>query len=163
MFRALGVSASLHRFESSLTSGARGDPHRMTLYGQSSGAWATLFYGYANPENPIVSGLIASSVGTVEAYPTNVTRFHNLAQLVGCANLTNVQELACMQSIPAVDLQAKMLSSNWDPNPGPIQPVADGVTVFANMTDRLARGLVARIVSSLLDHYVPSFAMSGYM
>lgn len=119
----------------------------MTLYGQSAGAGATLFYGYANPDKPIVGGLIASSGSTAETYPTDATGFHNLAQIVGCANLTDAEELACMQGLDAAELQAKMIASNSDPDRGAFRPIADGVTVFANMTDRLERGLVAKIVS----------------
>jgi carboxylesterase type B len=129
----------------------------MVLYGQSAGATAVLSQAYAYPKNPIVRGFIASSAGISTITPTNTTLFHDLAQTAGCANLTATEELACMQQIDAVELQQKVNAANTDPNRGLFRPIADGVTLFANLTERLEKGLVAKLVS----HFVSRFSPGG--
>ncbi|KAK5659085.1 hypothetical protein OQA88_1174 [Cercophora sp. LCS_1] len=131
--------------KTTLTDSGKGDPRRMVLYGQSAGAVAALTYGYAYPQQPIVGGIIASSSGTSATYPTNSSNFHNVAQVAGCANLTATEELACMQNIDALELQQKVVAANPDPTRGLFRPLADNITVFANMTDRLEKGLVAKL------------------
>jgi len=113
----------------------------MVLYGQSAGAGAVLSYQYANPEKPIVGGIIAASSGTAATNPTESPSFHDLAQrFPACANLTSPEELKCMQSIDALELQKAVISSGLG-----FRPIADGVTSFANMTERLEKGLVAKV------------------
>ncbi len=119
----------------------------MILYGQSAGAVAALSYAYAYPKKPIIGGIIASSSGTSATYPSNSSNFHNVAQTAGCANLTAAEELACMQGLDAVFLQQKVIEANPDPNRGLFRPLADEVTVFANMTERMEKGQVAKVVS----------------
>lgn len=118
----------------------------MVLYGQSAGAGIVLMYSYANIHNPIVRGFIASSSGTPITNPTSSSNFHNVAQNAGCANLTNAVELACMQRLDALVLQEKVNEANTDPNRGLFRPIADNVTTFTNLTDRLEKGLVAKLV-----------------
>jgi carboxylesterase type B len=127
----------------------------MVLYGQSAGSTAVLTYAYAYPEKPIVRGFIASSAGIPTTSPTNSSLFHDLAQTAGCANLTETAELACMQKIDALVLQQKANEANTDPNRGAFRPIADNITVFANITDRLEKGLVAKLVS----FFTPSFCI----
>src|SRR5690348_5269064 len=118
----------------------------MILYGQSAGAGIVLMYSYANPQRPIVRGFIASSSGTPVTNPTNSSNFHNVAQIAGCANLTATAELACMQKVDAVVLQQKVNQINTDPWRGLFRPIADNVTTFTNLTERLEKGLVAKLV-----------------
>ena len=118
----------------------------MILYGQSSGAGIVLMYSYANPQNPIVRGFIATSSGTPITNPTTSSNFHNVAQNTGCANLTDAAELACMQNLDALVLQDKVNEANTDPNRGLFRPIADNITTFTNLTDRLEKGLVAKLV-----------------
>lgn len=118
----------------------------MILYGQSAGANAVLAYTYAHPTDPIIGGVIASSSGSAATYPTNSSNFHNVAQVAGCANLTETEELACMQKLDALELQKRAVEANPDPNRGLFRPLADGVSLFANMTERLEKGLVAKVV-----------------
>ncbi|KAH6649548.1 Alpha/Beta hydrolase protein [Chaetomium tenue] len=124
--------------------GFGGDPNRMVLYGQSAGSTAVLSQAYAYPEKPIVRGFIASSAGIGATNPTNTTLFHDLAQTAGCANLTEAAELKCMQKVDAPALQKKVNQANTDPNRGVFRPIADGVSLFANLTERLEKGLVAK-------------------
>ncbi|KAK4120629.1 alpha/beta-hydrolase [Parathielavia appendiculata] len=113
--------------------GFGGDPNRMILYGQSAGATAVLTQAYAYPEKPIVRGFIASSL------------FHDMAQTAGCTNLTATAELECMQGIDALVLQQKVTQASPDPNRGLFRPIADNITVFANTTERLEKGMVAKL------------------
>lgn len=118
----------------------------MVLYGQSAGSSAALTYLYAYPQEPIVGGVIASSAGTSATYPTNSSSFYNVAQVAGCANLTETEELACMQNLDAVELQQITIEANAEPIRASFRPIADGITAFANMTERLEKGLVAKLV-----------------
>jgi len=118
----------------------------MVLWGQSAGANAVLAYTYAHPTDTIVSGVIASSSGVSTTYPTNSSSFHDVAQTAGCANLTDTEELACMQKLDALELQKKTVAISPD-NRGSFLPLADGVSLFANMTERWEKGFVAKVVS----------------
>jgi carboxylesterase type B len=129
----------------------------MVLYGQSAGAESVMMYGYAHPHDPIVKGLIASSGSIKPTYPTTNSSFHDLAQVVGCANLTSTEELACMQEVDALVLKKyiERIQPETHVFQGQFRPIADGVTVFANNTERLEKGLVAKVV-----RLVTSFSLS---
>ncbi|KAK4224257.1 acetylcholinesterase [Podospora fimiseda] len=122
-----------------------GDPNRMILYGQSSGNDMILRYSYAHPKNPIVKGFIGTSGGTPVINPTSSPNFHNAAQVVGCANLTATEELICMQNVDPSLLQNAVDVINPDPNRGLFRPIADNITTFTNLTERLEKGLVAKL------------------
>jgi hypothetical protein len=119
----------------------------MILYGQSAGSGIVLMYSYANPQKPIVRGFIGTSSGTPLTNPTNSSNFHTVAQKTGCANLTATAELACMQNVDAQVLQRTVDEVNSDPQRGLFRPIADNVTCFTNLTERLDKGLVAKLVS----------------
>lgn len=120
--------------------GFGGDPERMVLYGQSAGAGAVFSYAYSYPSDPIVSGFIASSGGASTSNPTDTNpAFHSMAQDVGCANLTGAAELACMQRVDPLVLRGAVVSAGAS-----FRPIVDNVTMFANLTDRLEKGLVAK-------------------
>jgi len=121
----------------------------MVLYGQSAGANAVLTYSYAYPEKPIVAGFIASSGGTSGTNPATNGAFAKLAAQVGCGNLTAAAELACMQGVDAFVLQDRIQrSSSGLLDLGGFSAVVDNITVFANLIDRIQKGLVAKGVSS---------------
>ena len=134
----------------------------MILYGQSAGANIVLMYSYANPTNPIVRGLIATSNGTPLTNPTNSSNFHNAAQRAGCANLTATAELECMQKVDAQVLQRTVDAINPDPQRGLFRPIADNVTCFTNLTERLDKGLVAKLVSGTPYLLVEAVVGSAY-
>jgi hypothetical protein len=122
----------------------------MILYGQSSGNNMVLMYSYAHPKNPIVSGFIGTSGGTPLTNPTTSPNFHNVAQVAGCANLTATAELTCMQNVDALALQQAVDTINTDPNRGLFRPIADNITTFTNLTERIEKGLVAKWVSRIV-------------
>lgn len=119
----------------------------MIIYGQSAGGEAVSSFQYSHHEDPIVKGIIASSGSTQPTYPTTNTAFHDLAQQVGCANLTTAAELTCMQKVDALLLQKYVEEVEVHTFNGSFRPIADGVTVFRNNTERLEKGLVNKIVS----------------
>jgi carboxylesterase type B len=121
----------------------------MILAGHSAGANSILTYAFAYPEKPIVRGLIAMSGGTPTTNPTSSPLFHNLAQSAGCADLNATAELACMQNIDALVLKNKVDEANSDPYRGLFRPIADNVTAFANVTERLEKGLIAKLVCAI--------------
>lgn len=112
----------------------------MVLYGQSAGGGAVFSYIYSYPSDPIVTGFIASSAGASTSNPSETNpNFSKVAQTVGCANLTAEAELACMQKVDAVKLRDAVVTSRSG-----FRPIFDNVTIFANLTERLEKGLVAK-------------------
>lgn len=121
-----------------------GDPNRMILWGQSAGSASVGMYGYAYPDDLIVKGLISDSgsPSTLSKSAGSYTDFDTLADLLGCSGSS---QLVCMQNIDAQRLE-NVYSSTSDIS---FSPVADNVTVFSNTEDRLAKGLVTRVVRLL--------------
>ncbi|KAK7184989.1 hypothetical protein DPSP01_002816 [Paraphaeosphaeria sporulosa] len=128
--------------------GFGGDSDRIVMWGQSAGANAVVSYSYANPDDPIVTGLIADSGAAAAdgSLTTNTTGFSTLAKAFGCGNLTAAEELACMQKVDALALQ-KVIGDTTGPVLGRERVwgiVADNVTAFANNTQRLIEGKIAK-------------------
>jgi carboxylesterase type B len=114
----------------------------MALWGQSAGGNAVVTYSYANPDDPIVTGLIADSGAAPGSVSLNTTSFSVMAASLGCGNLTAAAELSCMQSVDALAIQNYVQGT--DARIGGMVP--DNVTVFANNTERLLAGRIAKIV-----------------
>ena len=79
-----------------------GDPQKMYLWGQSSGAASVDYYNYAWYQDPIVKGLIMHS-GSVFATGTSKDATHMnftaAAHSVGCERDSAAEELACMRTV----------------------------------------------------------------
>lgn len=124
-----------------------GNPDQMVLWGQSAGAASTGMYGYSYPDDLVVKGLISdsgSSSTLAKAYG-NYTAFSTLASLVGCGNLDAADEVECVQKVDAQTLES--VYSNHTSILS-FAPMADNITCFSNTTDRLAQGLVTKVVST---------------
>lgn len=121
----------------------------MVLWGQSAGGNVVDSYSYANPDDPIVSGLIADSGVAPETTTTNTSTFSLMARDFGCGNLTAADELTCMQKADALKIQeyVKAYSMGEAGRARLGGYVVDNKTIFANNTERMAQGRVARVVS----------------
>lgn len=119
----------------------------MILWGQSAGARAVVAYSYANPDDPIVKGLVAGSGAARPNLGINTTSFSKMATGLGCGNLTAADELSCMQKLDALDIQSYVLENGGGEFGNIGGMVADNVTAFASNSQRLADGQIARIVS----------------
>ncbi|KAI0481337.1 Alpha/Beta hydrolase protein [Xylariaceae sp. FL0804] len=116
-----------------------GDPERMVLWGQSAGAWAVNYYGYAYPDDPIVAGLIADSGGSTVFSTGDPANFTALAAAVGCDLIDPAAQLDCVRRVDTAAIEgfaSNLTGVSWGPG-------ADNVTVFADYAERAARGLVA--------------------
>ena len=126
-----------------------GDPDRITLWGQSAGASSADMYGYAYPDDPLITGIIADSGAVGMREGAGPEAFSKFASFVGCGDLGAEEELKCLQNVDAEDIQQTLSFGNTSTSftPGP-----DNVTVFADYTARLEQGLVADIVSVLFPN-----------
>lgn len=118
----------------------------MVLWGQSAGGNAANSYGYANPEDPIVAGIVAQSGTTSQINSQNTTAFTILAQQFGCDGLDAEAELKCMQQADNDKLHDVIRNGKNVPR---FSPVADGITLFGNNIARLEQGQVAKVVCPL--------------
>lgn len=127
-----------------------GDPKRITLWGQSAGGASSNVYGYAYPEDPIVSSIIADSgsANLRSSSDTQQSNFTSLAGLVGCGGLEPEPELSCVRNVSATDLENALSYYGINGTKPAISftPFPDNKTAFGNITDRAVRGLVAKIV-----------------
>lgn len=115
-----------------------GDPHKITLWGHSSGAEAVDIYNYAWHDDPIVHGLIMDSgTALIEALlePGLAPRYSNfsyVAAKVGCGDASDAkQELACMKEVDAATIQG-VLADNY--NSGSTEILAFGPSVDNRLT-----------------------------
>lgn len=115
----------------------------MILWGQSAGGNAANSYGYANPEDPIVTGIVAQSGTAAQLNTLNTTAFSVLAEQLGCGDLSAEDELTCMQDADNNELHDIIRNGEGVPR---FSPAADNVTVFANNTARYETDQVAKVV-----------------
>ncbi|KAM5459009.1 hypothetical protein McanCB49686_001883 [Microsporum canis] len=136
-----------------------GDPERITIFGQSSGALAVDAYSYAYRHDPIVSGLIAHS-GTIFSFPLNsrelaAGNWYNASSFVGCGSEGDV--LACMQSKSVDEIRVAADKVRPPPNTSvarsqPVfQPGPDGELVFDDYDTLASQGKFTQ-VPMILGH-----------
>ncbi|SPO01841.1 related to triacylglycerol lipase V precursor [Cephalotrichum gorgonifer] len=123
-----------------------GDPHRITLWGESAGAYGVDSYLFAYPKDPIVKGVIADSGNAVAMEnvlldATNHSTFSLAASRLGCGNLTALEELQCMRNVPESSLK-HYLQSDIGAG-GAVDDgltfgfIADNVTIFNDYHTRI--------------------------
>lgn len=130
-----------------------GDPSRIVIWGQSSGAASVDFYNYAYPGDPIVAGLIQHS-GSVFATGISVDDEHKnftfVAEKLGCAGLNSADEFACMQHNVSADAIIK-LYGGYNMNHSEYQlkwtTITDNVTKWDDYTARAEAGNYTMVVS----------------
>ncbi|KAJ4112467.1 hypothetical protein NW768_011631 [Fusarium equiseti] len=125
-----------------------GDPNRITLWGESAGAYAVDGYLFAWSDNPIVKGVIADSgnalaIERVLGDEKNHTGFTNSAKALGCGNLSSDEELECMRQVPESELkrylQAEVGQGGAAADGLSISVIPDNITVFSIYTERLSK------------------------
>ncbi|OJJ46014.1 hypothetical protein ASPZODRAFT_67164 [Penicilliopsis zonata CBS 506.65] len=132
-----------------------GDPTRMTLWGQSSGAASVDYFNFAWPDDPIVQGLIMHS-GSVFATGASVDVSHSnftfMADSLGCGGLSPADELACMRhNVTAealIDLYENYTLGADDPALK-FTTIVDNVTKFENFTERALAGNYSKLPAIL--------------
>ncbi|KAH7385522.1 Alpha/Beta hydrolase protein [Phaeosphaeria sp. MPI-PUGE-AT-0046c] len=126
-----------------------GDPDRIVLWGQSSGAIAIDHYNFAHPEDTIVAGFIMhSGTSTLEftANDPEHTNFTFVAEKLGCPFVDPTKQLDCMRGVDANDivLFMKYYYQNATQTGLAFGPVVDNVTLFPNYTARALAGNFSR-------------------
>lgn len=133
-----------------------GDPSRMILWGQSAGSMMADYYGFAYPEDPIVTGLILNSGTAFTPFftvnDTSRSNYTFVADHVGCAGLADDpdQQLSCMRDVDGDVINNFIANySETDGFPGlAFVPVEDDALIFSNYTQRAVHGMQAKIVRS---------------
>ncbi|KAG6820834.1 hypothetical protein H0H93_011128 [Arthromyces matolae] len=140
-----------------------GDPERITLFGQSAGGAAIDAYTLAHPEDTRVKGniceiaprfklfiIIKASLNNRESFlgvifnltalpidpiPAIAEPWNTVAGVVGCGNVPNVDQLLCMEKVPATELENAVIALNTA-----FLPVSDNITIFSDYPARAAAG-----------------------
>lgn len=133
-----------------------GDPKRIIISGQSSGAVAVDYWSFAYKDNPIVSGYAETS-GNALSFGLNsnelaLENWYNISSLLGCGDSGDT--LPCMraiENITAIEEATTKIDPPPSSNPArssPIfQPTPDGVTVLDDYTTLYESGNFSRLVS----------------
>ncbi|KAI0198043.1 alpha/beta-hydrolase [Astrocystis sublimbata] len=118
-----------------------GDPDRITIIGQSSGAVAVSNWAYAFRDNPIVAGTMSHS-GNVFSFPIHdaglaASNWNRVTSVLGCGSSESA--LACMRSdnisVKSILDAVKTVPSAPGDSPArsvsPFQVTADNITAFS--------------------------------
>ncbi|KAK3292957.1 Alpha/Beta hydrolase protein [Chaetomium fimeti] len=127
-----------------------GDPTRIGLWGESSGAIIIAYYSYVYRDDPIANSVILDSgnefIDVLSHDPTHAN-FTYVASELGCGNLSPTDELACMRQVDASainDFISTYAAAGHTP-PVFFSATVDSTTVFANYTTLAQAGQIARL------------------
>lgn len=134
-----------------------GDVDRVTLFGQSQGAYLISYYAYAFRDDPIASSFIQQSGTAFSTIQQNITMktgiWNTAAAAVGCNSSSDAMTLTCMrsQNISTV-LAAWSAVQSETALTLPFGPVIDQNLVFANYSQLTVDGQYAKLVSLIASH-----------
>jgi carboxylesterase type B len=132
-----------------------GDPKRMVLAGQSAGGSSTAMYGFAYPDDPIVSGLVTMSGQPETNLRDDGAAWRQVAERTGCTDRNKTAELECMREVKPRDLKRGISLSNiieYGALTGG-SPSVDNLTLFGPeaYVQRGLEGRFAKIVSGAVS------------
>ncbi|RSM08969.1 hypothetical protein CEP52_004363 [Fusarium oligoseptatum] len=125
-----------------------GDPSRISLWGESAGAYSVDSYLFAWPQDAIVRGVIADSgnavaIESILANSSDHSTFSVAASRLGCGSLSPEKELECMRKVPESKikeyLQADIGHGGAADDGLVFGTIADNVTIFSNYTERIGK------------------------
>ncbi|KAJ5793224.1 uncharacterized protein N7503_009202 [Penicillium pulvis] len=124
-----------------------GDPDRIVLWGQSSGAGSVDLLNFAYPEDPIASGFISDS-GSVflnnQKSDATFSNFSYVAEQVNCSSANYTIELECMQGVDYETIETVILDyEEAGNNPLKFVPFVDDISIFGNYTLRYELGALS--------------------
>lgn len=142
-----------------------GDPARITVIGQSSGAVAVSNWAFAFKEKPLVAGMMSHS-GSIFSFPLldaslAAANWNHVASSLGCGSADSA--LSCLRS-ENISFQSILSAVRTVPStPGnsptrsvpPFQATVDNVTVFT------VPGYASRLKSGEFAH-IPHFQIHGH-
>jgi acetylcholinesterase len=120
-----------------------GDPRRITLWGQSSGATSVDYHIHAFREDPIAIGFFMQSGNALlQIRSTDLgnthSRFTDVARAAGYSVAGPEDELQYMQELPLEDLLHHFEAYAEQAGPILFSPVVDERVVFSNYSERYA-------------------------
>ncbi|CAG7920492.1 unnamed protein product [Penicillium olsonii] len=128
-----------------------GDPHNVTVWGQSAGAGSVVAQVLANGRNgqpKLFSKALASSPFWPKTYAYNAPEaeaiYTQLANLTGCTNKHEHKTLACLKSVDVQKIRDANLvisaSNTWTTSSYTWAPVIDGDFLVETLTETVNRG-----------------------
>ncbi|KAI5845481.1 Alpha/Beta hydrolase protein [Tricharina praecox] len=126
-----------------------GDPHKITIFGESAGSAAIDAYLYFAKNDPIIRGAIlqsgaitipSGSGGEPSRFGPRTMNWNNLSAAVNCPISPAATNLECIRKLPAATLFNATARYNIS-----FAPVADNGTIFSDTAHRLQRGNFARV------------------
>uniref|UniRef100_A0A8H7Y890 Carboxylic ester hydrolase n=1 Tax=Psilocybe cubensis TaxID=181762 RepID=A0A8H7Y890_PSICU len=139
-FGLLDINAAIHWVHANIGAFG-GDPDRITIFGQSAGGLAVDAYTYAHPNDTVVKGAIEQSgnlgfatSGFIASSTIDGT-WNTLASSVGCGNVSDSAQLACMKAVPFRTLRDVVSESGLTFN-----LLFDNITIFSDIQERAKAG-----------------------
>ncbi|OAP54757.1 hypothetical protein AYL99_11205 [Fonsecaea erecta] len=125
-----------------------GDPERITMFGQSQGAWIISWYAYAFPTDPIANAFIQESGSAfADLSSTEEERaatWRNASSSIGCGQASDSVLLECMRNQSVSAVLGAMLSIPQQGVAPTFGPLIDEELVFSNYTERTLSGAFAQ-------------------